>query len=763
MKSLVIPIFSLALLTLLSIFSINSQLVSEIPSEDASLSQFSANRAFKHLEIIAQKPHSSGTEEHEKVFNYILNYCKSKNLEVTVQDTMAAVVYGQSRVNASQIKNILARLKGTNPNKKNILVLSHYDSQPNTPGAADDGAGISAMLESIRALLAGPRLEHDVLFLFTDQEEMGLLGAEAFVNSNPEVERTGALLNYESRGNAGAAYVFEVSSENGWVIRQFEQGAPYPIANSMAYEIYRRMPNSTDFTRFKRGNYTGINQANVDGFANYHNMTDTPENIDLRLVQHHGSNMLGMIRQFDQQDLTNTKAPDANYFNPIGHHLWIYPTQWNLPLICLCLGLFIILILSNSKIHKQSPFQSLLGTIPFILSIVSSLFFSWLLLSIILKSYPHYANHYGNNFYNSGAYLYAFLGITWLAFGFFYSFLFKKLSSNHFFEGALFVCILIMIGMHIWLPTSSYLIYYPLIILLTLNLLASFLTEKKYIQQLIHGIGLIPGVCLFAPIIYTLYVVFSLQLPYGAVFIFALLLGLIAPFFIAFRQNRMLLLSPGILLLLGGMIYGHLNAYPTVKEGLQTSLSYVYNVDTDQAHWFSDDPYRDDWIKKYAPDESTFSDLKILPVRGLNAISKKIWTGKTEKKPLKVASVIRKIDTLANHQIRNTIHIKPQRDIIGCQLLIDGIDGTNVTLNGRPIDWNISNDNAANHLVFQTIRPEGLSISFISKSKTPFELTVVERSHRLPKAWLTIPRPENQVPGPDYYSDAYFTQITFAL
>ncbi len=763
MKPLFIPIISLFILAALGVLSVNSQLVPEALDLDAAPSQFSAKRAFKHLEIIAQKPHSSGTKEHQKVFDYILNYCKSKNLEVTVQDTMAAAIYGKTRVNASQIKNILARLKGTNPNKKNILVLSHYDSQPNTPGAADDGAGITGMLESIRALLAGPRLEHDVLFLFTDQEEMGLLGAEAFVNSNPEVEETGALLNYESRGNAGAAYVFEVSSQNGWVIRQFEQGAPYPIANSMAYEIYRRMPNSTDFTRFKKGNYTGINQANVDGFANYHNMTDTPENIDLRLLQHHGSNMLGMIRQFDQQDLTKTKAPDANYFNPYGHHLWIYPTQWNLPLIVLCIVLFVCLIIRNSKIHQESALKSFLGTIPFILSLITSLFLSWILLSIILKSYPHYANHYGNNFYNSGAYLYAFLGITWLVFATFYTFLFKNLSVNHLFQGTLIVCMLMMLAMHIWLPTSSYLIYYPLIILMSFNLATSFFSQKETVQQFMHALGMIPTILLFAPIIYTLYVVFSLHLPYGAVLLFALLLGLAIPFFTAFQQMKGIILIPGFALLLGGMIYGQMTSHPTTDWGLQTSLTYSYDLDSDQAHWFSDDPYRSDWIKEYAPDESTFGDLNILPIRGLNATSKKIWTGEAPKKSLKVASVIRQVDTLADQQIRNTITIRPQRDIIGCQILINGIDGTDVALNGRPIDWNILNNNSKNHLVFQTVRPEGFKISFTSKNKTPFELKLVERSHRIPPEWLEIPRPKDEVPGPDYYSDAYFTQVTFSL
>ena len=61
-----------------------------------------------------------------------------------------------------------------------MLVVAHYNSQPHAPGAGDDGAGVAAMLETLRALRVGPPLLHDVIWLFSDGEEAGMLGAQAY-------------------------------------------------------------------------------------------------------------------------------------------------------------------------------------------------------------------------------------------------------------------------------------------------------------------------------------------------------------------------------------------------------------------------------------------------------------------------------------------------------------------------------------------------------------------------------------------------------
>ena len=59
---------------------------------------------------------------------------------------------------------------------------AHYDSMPMTPGAADCGSCVATLLETARALLAGPPLQNDVILVFTDDEELDpMAGADAFV------------------------------------------------------------------------------------------------------------------------------------------------------------------------------------------------------------------------------------------------------------------------------------------------------------------------------------------------------------------------------------------------------------------------------------------------------------------------------------------------------------------------------------------------------------------------------------------------------
>ncbi|WP_440064670.1 M28 family peptidase [Streptosporangium sp. OZ121] len=89
--------------------------------------------------------------------------------------------------------NIVATLPGRDPTGT-VMVAAHYDSAAMGPGASDDGAAVAAMLETVRALRAqedqegrggGGNLRNDLVFLMTDGEEDGVLGAEAFVREHP--------------------------------------------------------------------------------------------------------------------------------------------------------------------------------------------------------------------------------------------------------------------------------------------------------------------------------------------------------------------------------------------------------------------------------------------------------------------------------------------------------------------------------------------------------------------------------------------------
>jgi acetylornithine deacetylase/succinyl-diaminopimelate desuccinylase-like protein len=145
---------------------------------NAPLTEFSSGRAMKHLQVIAVKPHPMGSPEHANVRDYILHALIAMGLSPEVQTTTVVnhrgTAKGDALLAAGTVHNIVARLKGT-AHRRAILLAAHYDSVPTGPGASDDGAAVAAMLETLRALSASAPLMNDVIFLFTDGEEAGLL------------------------------------------------------------------------------------------------------------------------------------------------------------------------------------------------------------------------------------------------------------------------------------------------------------------------------------------------------------------------------------------------------------------------------------------------------------------------------------------------------------------------------------------------------------------------------------------------------------
>ena len=87
-------------------------------------------------------------------------------------------------------------------------MAAHDDSTFGTAGAADDKAAVAAMLETARALASAEPLRNDVVMIFTDGEEAGLLGASAFVAEHALADRGGVVLNWQATGNAGPSVMF---------------------------------------------------------------------------------------------------------------------------------------------------------------------------------------------------------------------------------------------------------------------------------------------------------------------------------------------------------------------------------------------------------------------------------------------------------------------------------------------------------------------------------------------------------------------------
>lgn len=77
--------------------------------------------------------------------------------------------------------NVVAELRATVPSDEWIVLGAHYDTVRVAPGADDDGSGVTAVLLAAERLSALETRKRNVLLVFFDQEELGLVGSTVFV------------------------------------------------------------------------------------------------------------------------------------------------------------------------------------------------------------------------------------------------------------------------------------------------------------------------------------------------------------------------------------------------------------------------------------------------------------------------------------------------------------------------------------------------------------------------------------------------------
>ncbi|MFC7530564.1 M28 family peptidase [Actinoplanes sp. GCM10030250] len=315
--------------------------------------EFSAARAFTQVETIAAVPHPAGSAANDTVREHLLTTLRGMGLTPEVQDTVT-VQGGTLSASAggtglARVRNVVTLIPGTASTGR-IFLVAHYDSAQIAPGGNDDAAGTSTILETARALKAGGPLRNDVVLVLTDAEEACLCGAKAFTDQHPLARDGGVVLNLEARGSSGPAIMFETSEGNGRLVEAYGH-VPYPVGTSLAVEIYRLMPNDTDFTPFLDAGFQGLNSAYIDGAAVYHAPTDTPESMNRDSLQHHGDNALALTRELGGRDLTALEGGDATYFPVVGL-LIRYPGSlvWPLTLLAvLAVGLLGFLVVRQKR------------------------------------------------------------------------------------------------------------------------------------------------------------------------------------------------------------------------------------------------------------------------------------------------------------------------------------------------------------------------------------------------------------------------------
>ena len=583
--------------------------------ESAPETEFSAARAMNHVTAISQKPHVTGSPEIYEVRDYILGELTRLGLEAETQNAVAQALFNPRKV--AWAENIVARIPGADSSRA-ILLIGHYDTVPNTPGAGDDGVAVATMLETARALTAGPPLANDVVLLFSDAEEPTIAGAiEAL--EHPWLSEVGLVLNLEMRGRSGPVYMFETGPENGWIVPEFAKAVPYPNTSSLMRDVYNNMPNNTDFTAFRDAGYAGFNFGALEGFTHYHSALDTPEDLNPRSVQHHGSYALGIARHFGNLDLSDPEARDAVYFDLLGRTLIRYPGFLAIPLMILAVLLFIGVGVFGRRRGRLTIRGMGWGFLAFLVVIVTgpgAVTLLWFLIRGTVN--PPIIN--GDTF-NSPLYFLGFglliLAITAALYG-----LFRRwVSTPDLAMGALLWWMILLVGVTFVFPMANFLFLWPLLFAL-LGVGYSLLTDEQepltWSGVTVLAVAALPGVLLIPPT--TLSVAMGLlalvSVTGASLALVSLLLGLLVPHLTALTWSDSGLgrwwlpagsALTGIVVVLGAMAGVRVDAdHPRVIH-----LIYGLDTETGEAIWASEEypEFTREWTGPFFSEQATSGRL----------------------------------------------------------------------------------------------------------------------------------------------------------
>jgi hypothetical protein len=147
---------------------------------------------------------------------------------------------GQRILRETKLKNVVATLKGTDPNDDRIILISaHLDSRAAAdndnenfaPGANDDGSGVAAILEIIR-ILSSRKFSATIVIMAVSGEEHGLYGAK-YMATKAKQEKWNiiAMLNNDMIGNSGSS---ETLLNDNMRVRVFSEGLPAFETEQMA-------------------------------------------------------------------------------------------------------------------------------------------------------------------------------------------------------------------------------------------------------------------------------------------------------------------------------------------------------------------------------------------------------------------------------------------------------------------------------------------------------------------------------------------------
>lgn len=736
----------LAVLAMALLYTAMAELSVQQPAPASAPEQrFSADRALVELRRFATEPRPLGSSASDRARDYLVERLRAAGLTVEVQHAVG-VRSGTGLATFGRVENVVATLPGRD-STGTVLLAAHYDSAAVGPGASDDGAAVAAMLETVRALRDTGPLRNDLVLLITDGEEDGLLGAEAFVREHPLARRGGVVLNWEARGVGGPSLMFETSRNNAKLIEVFTTALPHPRGHSAMVELYRMLPNNSDFTALSRAGFVGLNSAYIEGSSHYHTAGDSVANLDPGSLQHHGENMLALTRAFGELDLATLAADrDATYFSVFGIMISYSETLvWPLAILAALLVAALAALARRQRLLGLG--RLLIGVVSAVLPLSLAALFAQGLWSLLVALRPGY-DTMGGLLHRPGAYQAAVVALTALSLLLWYVPARRRLGPAALAVVGLIWPAALGVLCAAYAPNAAFLFTLPALGGAVGGLVALAGRAYPVLSVAAVTLGSVPATIMLPSLARTAFTGMGLALAGAAAIVLALygltLLPVVEMFFPdpARPGNRRAALAvPAVaaglaVLLVGvGLAIDRVDAtHPT-----RSHLAYVLNADTGAATWVSGDREPTGWTRRYVHGRA----IHQLPpgyARGA------LWTGAAPA----IQAAGPELRPLSRQGDRVTFRVASRRGAGGLTLRVDHpiTEATAIAPGRAPVTATVTGTRAntwPGEVRFRDLPAAGVEITLRVPGADRIRVTAIDETRTLADVPGFVPRPPEVV------------------
>ena len=734
--------------------------------KNVSKTAFSIENALFHLKNISKEAHYTGAKEHKKVQNYIVKELKKMGLEVEIQ-TQTAI--NKKWLAATTAENIIAKIKGTTTGKA-LMLLTHYDSNPHSSlGASDAGSGVVTILEGIRAFLAKNQTpKNDIIILITDAEELGLLGAQAFVDTHTLTKDVGLILNFEARGSGGPSYVLmETNGKNSNLLSEFIAAKPnFPAANSLMYSIYKKLPNDTDLTVFRDdANINGFNFAFIGDHFDYHTAQDSYERLDRETLLHQADYFTTTLNHFSNCNLENLNSDeDFVYVNFPFIKLLSYPFSWVTSMLIACVFVFLLLLFFGISLNKIAVKNTLRGFIPFLVALILCGGISFSLWKLLLVIHPQYNDILHGFTYNGYTYITAFVFLNlWILFT-----IYKRTSKVekpiNLLIAPIFFWLIINFIISIYLKGAGFFII-PVISALLILAVSIFMDLEEKTKRILCTILSIPTIYIFAPLVKMFPVGLGLKILFVSALFIVLVFGLMI---LSFHQKKSFWTQKWSAIL--AIIFFGLATYNSgfsIENKKPNSIVYIENSDDKTAYFGTYNSTLDSYTEQVF--NGNFSKGSIQNAETKSKYNTRFtYHKKTAFKNIVSSEIITEIDTIIGKKRFIELTIIPNRKLNKLEF----ITKNKLTLKQFKVNDVLVNNGknytlkSGTFLVYHLANSDKeLTLSFTMNTDEKLEIILNEISYDLlsNKNFNIKPRTEAMMPMPFVTNDAIIISKKLSL